>query len=71
MHVGGSGHACAPPIGLQRGLQCPGEAGEVTVVDTTVVQLAGELAEQPRPVMAGGRQRASDLDAPLDDVQRG
>jgi hypothetical protein len=32
-----------PPIGLERGLQCSGEAGEIAVVDAAVVELAGEL----------------------------
>ncbi len=40
-----SGHAGASSIRLQHGLQCPGQAGEVAVVDTTVAQLARELAE--------------------------
>jgi hypothetical protein len=31
-------------MGLQHGLQCAGEAGEVAVVDATVVELTRELA---------------------------
>jgi hypothetical protein len=38
------------------------------VVDASVVQLAGELAEQFGPIAAAGHDRNLDLDAPLDDV---
>lgn len=59
------------PVPLQYGLQGPRYGGQVTVVDPPVVQLAGELTEQPRPVAAGGHERHLDFDAPLDELHRG
>ena len=61
----------APSVGLQHGLQCAGEAGEVAVVDTTVVQLARELAEQRGPVPPGGFEGDTDLDPSLDHLHGG
>jgi hypothetical protein len=42
-----------PPVGPQDRVQCPGEGGQVSVVDAAVIQLTGELAEQPRPASTG------------------
>jgi hypothetical protein len=61
----------ASSVGLQHGLQCPGEAREVAVVDTTVVQLADELAEQRRPVAPGGFEGEADLDPSFDHLDGG
>ncbi len=61
----------AQSVGLQHELPCTGEAGEVAVVDATVVQLAGELAEQLRQVPPGGVKREPHLDPPLDDLDGG
>ncbi len=65
VHGWSAGHVGAPSVGLQHGLQCPGEAGEVAVVDATVVHLARELAEQRRPVPPGGFEGDADLDPSL------
>lgn len=69
-HVRGSGYACAPPVGLQHRLQCSGGTGEVAVVDATVIQLAGELAEQLRPVSPGRFEEYADLHPSLDHLDR-
>jgi hypothetical protein len=58
----------APPVGLQHGLQCSGEPGEVAVVDATVGQLASELAEQLRPVSPGRFEGDADLNPSLDHL---
>jgi hypothetical protein len=71
VHGACAGHVGAPSVGLQHGLQCPGKAREVAVVDATVVQLACELAEQRRPVPPGGFEGDTDLDPSLDDLDRG
>jgi hypothetical protein len=47
------------------------QAWEVAVVDATVVQLGGELTEQPGPRATGRRGRDPDLDAAFDDLHRG
>lgn len=44
-----------PPVGPQDRGQCLAEGGEGPVVDAAVIQLTGELAEQPRPVSRGTR----------------
>jgi hypothetical protein len=49
-------------VGLQHGLECSGEAGKVTVVDAPVVQLAGKLDEELRPVAPGRFEGDADLD---------
>lgn len=59
-----------PPVGPQDRVQCPAEGGQVPVVDTAVIQLTGELAEQPRPVSTGRLERYTDLDPPLDHLHR-
>jgi hypothetical protein len=61
----------AAPVRLQYGLQGPRQGGQVAVVHPPVVQLAGELAEQPRPGAAGGHKRHLHFDAPLDELHRG
>ncbi len=62
VHVRGSGYVCAPPVGLQHGLQGSGEAGEVAVVDTTVVQLVARSSSSPgqsRRVGASGTRTST------------
>ncbi len=71
VQVRGAGPPGPPSVGLQHGLQCPAEAGEVAVVDAAVVQLAGELTEQLRPVSAGWLEGDTDFDPPLDHLHRG
>jgi hypothetical protein len=53
------------------GVERDGEGGQVAVVDPAVVELAGEVAEQPRPVLAPGSRRDLDFYAPLDDLDSG
>jgi hypothetical protein len=51
-HSGQVGRAAPvdpPPVGPHDRLQCPADVGHVPVVDAAVVQLTGELAEQPAP----------------------
>jgi hypothetical protein len=67
----GAGEARSSPVRRQYGLHRPRDRGQVAVVDPPVVQLAGELAEQPGPVAAGGHERHPDFDAPLDELHRG
>src|SRR5687768_5282372 len=69
--VGSAGEVRSSPVPLQYGLQGPRQSRQVAVVDPSVVQLAGELAEQPRPVAAGGRERHLDLNASLDELNCG
>ncbi len=69
-HVGGAGPTRPPPVGLQYGLQCSTEAGQVAVIDAGVVQLLGQFAEQRGPVPPGRLERDPDLDAPLDHLHR-
>ena len=71
MQARGSSHACTPPVCLQYGLKCPGQARKVAVVDTTVVQLVRELAEQLWPVSASGFERDADLDLSFDQLDCG
>jgi hypothetical protein len=56
------------PVRLQYGLQGARQGWQVAVVHPPVVQLAGEVAEQPGPVAAGGHERHLDFDAPLDEL---
>jgi hypothetical protein len=63
VQVGSAGEVRSSPVSLKYGLQGSRQSGQVAVVDPFVVQLAGELAEQPRPVTEGGRERDLDLDA--------
>jgi hypothetical protein len=53
------------------GSRARARAGRSRVIDAPVVELTGQFAEQPGPVAAGGHQRNLDLDAPLDDLDRG
>src|SRR3712207_1501370 len=55
--AGGAAPAGPPPVGPQHRLQRPAERGQVAVIDAAVVQLTGELAEQPRPVPTGRLER--------------
>ncbi|RZU30542.1 hypothetical protein BKA19_0160 [Blastococcus saxobsidens] len=57
-----------PPVRPQHRVQCPAEGGHVPVVDAAVIQLTGELAEQPRPVPAGRLEGYTNLDPPLDHL---
>jgi hypothetical protein len=57
-----------PPVRPQDRVQCPAEGGQVPVVDAPVIQLTGELAEQPRPVSTGRLEGYTDLDPPLDHL---
>lgn len=66
--VGRAAPVRPPPKGPQDRLQCPAEAGQVPVVDAAVVQLTGELTEQPRPVPAGRLAWYMDFDPPLDHL---
>jgi hypothetical protein len=68
--------SCAAPVpdvrasamGIEEGIQCRGECGEVTVVYAAVLQLAGRLGEERSPVPTRGRDRGRDLDPALDDL---
>jgi hypothetical protein len=71
VHGAGAGPVGAPPVCLQYRLQRPGEDGEVAVVDAAVVQLAGELAEQQRPVSPGEFEGNAYLDPSLDHLDGG
>ena len=68
--VGRATPAGPPPVGLQDRVQCPAEGGQVPVVDAAVIQLTGELAEQPRPVPAGRLEGDADFDPPLNHLHR-
>ena len=70
MQVGSAGEVRTSPVSLQYGIQGPRTGWQVTVVDPPVIQLAGELAEQPWPVAPGRRERRLDFDASLDDLHR-
>jgi hypothetical protein len=63
-HVGPAAHR------IQHGSQSGREAIEVAVVDPTVVDLMGELVEQPGPVPPGRGHGHRDLHAALDDLDR-
>jgi hypothetical protein len=54
-------------VGAQDGVQRDRQTGEVAVVDAPVIELTDELAEQPRPVAAGGCDGRWHLHAPLDE----
>jgi hypothetical protein len=68
---GSNPYVRTPAIGIQHGVERDREVGEVAVVDATVVELASEVVQQPGPVSAGRRGGDGDLDAPLDDLDRG
>jgi hypothetical protein len=59
-------HIRASAVGVDDSPQCRGQRSEVAVVDTTVLQLAGQLAEKRRPVPSGGDDWHADLDLTLD-----
>ncbi|MGY1637172.1 hypothetical protein ACI78V_11025 [Geodermatophilus sp. SYSU D00742] len=59
----------ASVVGVEDGPQCRGERSEVAVVDTAVLQLAGQLAEERRPVPSRGCDRYADLDPALHHVR--
>ncbi len=71
VHARGPAQVRAPSVGLQHKLQRPGEAGEVAVVHPSVVQLVGELAEQPGPVPSGRFEGDADLHSPFHHLDRG
>ena len=58
----------ASVVGVEDAAQSRGEGGKVAVVDATVVQLAGKLAEHCDPGPAGRRRGDTDLHLTLDDV---
>jgi hypothetical protein len=70
-HVRGSGHLRTPSVGLKYRFKSPSQAGEITVVETAVVEVVHELAQQPLPVAAGRCERDVDFDAPLHDLHGG
>ena len=61
----------SPAVGSENGTQGRGQLGEVAVVDATVVELAGELGEQPGPVPAGRRGWHADFHVSFHHVDRG
>lgn len=56
---------------LVDGVEHDREGKQVAVIDAAVVELTGEVAEQPRPVLAPGSRRNLDLHASLDDLNSG
>jgi len=68
---GSNPYVRTPATGIQHGVERDREVGEVAVVDATVVELASEVVQQPGPVSAGRRRGHGNLDAPLDDRDRG
>jgi hypothetical protein len=69
--VRGAAESGAAPVGPQRRLHSPRQCREIPVVYSTVVQLEGELVQQPGPVPTSRRSRDPDLDSSLDDLDRG
>ncbi len=61
----------APSVSLQYGLKSTSQAGEISVVETAVVEVLDELAEQPLPVAASGCEPEDDHHPPLDDLHGG
>jgi len=60
-----------PPVRLQYRFKSPSQAGEIAVVETAVLEMLHEHAQQPLPVATGRCERDVDLDAPLDDLRSG
>ena len=58
----------APGEGLQDVVERDREGEQIAAVDAAVVELACEVAEQPRPVLAPGSHRDRHLHAPLNDL---
>ncbi len=64
--VGGSEADGEPAVtGLQDGVECGGQAGEVAVVDPVVVELLGQLRQRPGPVASRERRSPRNLDVPV------
>jgi hypothetical protein len=55
---------------LEHGVEGDGQGQQVAVVDAAVVELASEVAEQPRPILASGEDRCGHSYASLDDLDR-
>jgi hypothetical protein len=67
--VGGSEADVGPAVvGLEDGIECHGQSGEVAVVDPPVIELLSQLSQRLRPIPAGERQPRRDFHAPLDDL---
>jgi hypothetical protein len=70
--VGGSEADVGPAVvGLEDGVECDGQPGEVAVVDPPIVELLSQLVQRLGPVPAAERQPRRDLHAPLDDLDCG
>jgi hypothetical protein len=61
----------AAVVGLEDGVECDGQSGEVAVVDASVIELLGQLLQGLGPVPAAERQPCRDLHASLDDLDGG
>jgi hypothetical protein len=67
--VGGSEADVGPAgVGLEDGVECDGQAGEVAVVDPPVVELLSQLLQRLGPVPTGERLLRRNLNSPLDDA---
>src|SRR3954468_25110919 len=60
----------SPTEGVEDGGERGGEGQQVAVVDAAVVELACEVAEQSRPVLAPCGGRLGDLHPPFDNPDR-
>jgi hypothetical protein len=52
---------------LEHGVEGDGQGQQVAVVDSAVVELASEVAEQPWPILAPGYDRCGNVHPSLDD----
>ena len=62
------GVTTAPGEGIKDAVERDREGEQVAAVDAAVVELAREVTEQPRPVLASGSRRDRYLDMSLDDL---
>src|SRR4051812_29395455 len=65
------GGTAAPVEGLDDAVERDREGEQIAAVDAAVVELACEVAEQPRPVLAPGSHRHRYLDSSLNDLNSG
>lgn len=57
-----------PGEGLEDAVERDREGQQIAAIDAAVLELACEVAEQPRPVLASGSRRGGYLHASLDDL---